>query len=179
MKLSLYFSILVGFWLSCFQAVNASVIDENGPNPMIVGKAFGLMLFGNDGFMTPGIENLAVDGCKVSYETNGGLYSHAIQRIYVSYDLNRANWRSAVYQPDYYNDIVRFEIYGEIGLREMRYDHTFENEDELRIGVGLLGLSVGPQKDIKIQLPDYMTKERYDRAYLDLTEQCLGSSGRY
>ncbi len=70
-------------------------------------------------------------------------------------------------------------FFGELGLREVRYDHTFENEDELRIGVGLLGLSVGPQKDIKIQLPDYMTKERYDRAYLDLTEQCLGSSGRY
>ena len=93
--------------------------------------------------------------------------------------LNKANWRSAVYQPDYHNDIVRFEIFGELGLREARYDHTFENEDELRIGVGLLGLSVGPQKDIKIQLPDYMTKERYDRAYLDLTEQCPGSSGRY
>ena len=171
--------MLVGFWLSCFQAVNASVIDENGPNPMIVAKAFGFMLFGNDGFMTPGIENLAVDGCKVSYETNGGLYSHAIQRIYVSYDLNKANWRSAVYQPDYYNDIVWFEIYGEMGLREMRYDHTFENEDELRIGVGFLGLSVGPQKDIKIQLPNYMTKERYDRAYLDLTAQCPGISGGY
>jgi hypothetical protein len=179
MSKRLYFSILVGFWLSCFQAVNASVIDENGPNPMKVGKAFGFMLFGNDGFMTPGIENLAVDGCKVSYETDGGLYSHAIQRIYVRYDLNKANWRSAVYQPDYVNDIVRFEIYGETGLREIRYDHTFETEDELRIGVGFLGLTVGPQKDIKIQLPNYMTKERYDRAYLDLTEQCPGSSGGY
>lgn len=179
MNKRLCFFILVGFWLNCFQAVNASIVDENGPNPMVVGRAFGFMLFGNDGFMTPGIENLAVDGCKVSYETNGGFYSHAIQRIYVSYDLNKANWRSAVYQPDYYNDIVRFEIFGELGLREVRYDHTFENEDEMRIGVGLLGLSVGPQKDIKIQLPDYMTKERYDRAYLDLTEQCPGSSGRY
>ena len=142
MKLSLYFSILVGFWLSCFQAVNASVIDENGPNPMIVGKAFGFMLFGNDGFMTPGIENLAVDGCKVSYETDGGLYSHCNTKDFVSYDLNKANWRSAVYQPDYYNDIVWFEIYGETGLREVRYDHTFENENDLRIGVGFLGLSV-------------------------------------
>ena len=172
-------SVLIIFSLSGFHAVNASVIDENGPNPMVVAKAFGFMLFGNDGFMTPGIENLAVDGCKVSYETDGGLYSHAIQRIYINYDLNKANWRSAVYQPDYYNDIVRFEIYGDMGLREIHYDHTFENEDELRIGVGFLGLSVGPQKDIKIQLPNYMTKERYDRAYLDLTEQCPGSSGGY
>ena len=179
MKIRFCFSILVGFWLSCFQAVNASVIDNNDPNPMIVGKAFGFMLFGNDGFMTPGIENLAVDGCKVSYETDGGLYSHAIQRIYVSYDLNKANWRSAVYQPDYYNDIVRFEIFGETGLREIRYDHTFDNEDELRMGVAFLGLSVGPQSDIKIQLPNYMTKERYDRAYLDLTAQCPGSQGGY
>jgi|TARA_X000000950_G_scaffold80872_1_gene101654 hypothetical protein len=63
--------------------------------------------------------------------------------------------------------------------REICYDHTFENEDELRIGVGFLGLSVGPQKDIKFQLPNYMTKERYDRAYLDLTAQCPGSSGGY
>ena len=76
-------SVLIIFSLSGFQAVNASVIDENGPNPMVVAKAFGFMLFGNDGFMTPGIENLAVDGCKVSYETDGGLYSHAIQRIYI------------------------------------------------------------------------------------------------
>ena len=179
MKLRLCFSILVGFWLSYFQAVYASVIDNNCPNPMVIAKAFGFMLFGNDGFMMPGIDNLAVDGCNVSFETDGGLYSHAIQRIYVSYDLNKANWRSAVYQPDYYNDIVRFEIYGETGLREIRYDHTFETEDELRIAVGFLGLNIGPQKDIKIQLPNYMTKERYDRAYLDLTEQCPGSSGGY
>ena len=140
------------------------------------------MLFGNDGFMTPGIENLAVDGCKVSYETDGGSTHMQFKGFIVSYDLNRANWRSAVYQPDYYNDIVRFEIFGELGLREVRYDHTFENEDELRIGVGLLlpeNVVLFVQKDIKIQLPDYMTKERYDRAYLDLTEQCPGSSGRY
>ena len=175
----LCFSILVIFGLHYFQAANASVIDDTGPNPMIVGKAFGFMLFGNDGFMKPGIENLTVDGCKVSYETDAGLYAHAIQRIYVSYDLNKANWRSAVYQPDYYNDIVRFEIYGETGLREIRYDHTFETEDELRMSVAFLGLTVGPQSDIKIQLPNYMTQERYNRAYWDLIEQCPGSQGGY
>ena len=47
--------------------------------------------------------------------------------------------------------------------------HTFENEDELRIGVGFLGLSVGPQKDIKFIFKLKWTKERYDRANLDLT----------
>ena len=119
MNKRLCFFILVGFWLNCFQAVNASIVDENGPNPMVVGRAFGFMLFGNDGFMTPGIENLAVDGCKVSYETDGGFYSHAIQRIYVSYDLNKANWRSAVYQPDYYNDIVNMI---------MNLKHTWDGE---------------------------------------------------
>ena len=155
------------------------MIDESGPNPLAVGKAFGFMLFGNDGFMKPGIENLAVDGCRVSFETDGGLYSHAIQRIYISYDLTKASWRSAVYQPDYVNNVVRFEIYGETGLREIRYDHTFENEDELRMGVAFLGLTVGPQSDIKIQLPNYMTQERYDRAFWDLTEQCPGSQGVY
>ena len=175
----LYLAALLAFWLHNITAVNASVIDESGPNPLAVGKAFGFMLFGNDGFMKPGIENLAVDGCRVSFETDGGLYSHAIQRIYISYDLTKANWRSAVYQPDYVNNVVRFEIYGETGLREIRYDHTFENEDELRMGVAFLGLTVGPQSDIKIQLPNYMTQERYDRAFWDLTEQCPGSEGVY
>ena len=179
MKIRLYLAALLAFWLHNITAVNASVIDESGPNPLAVGKAFGFMLFGNDGFMKPGIENLAVDGCRVSFETDGGLYSHAIQRIYISYDLTKANWRSAVYQPDYVNNVVRFEIYGETGLREIRYDHTFENEDELRMGVAFLGLTVGPQSDIKIQLPNYMTQERYDRAFWDLTEQCPGSQGVY
>ena len=179
MKMRLYLAALLAFWLHNITAVNASVIDESGPNPLAVGKAFGFMLFGSDGFMKPGIENLAVDGCRVSFETDGGLYSHAIQRIYISYDLTKANWRSAVYQPDYVNNVVRFEIYGETGLREIRYDHTFENEDELRMGVAFLGLTVGPQSDIKIQLPNYMTQERYDRAFWDLTEQCPGSHGVY
>ena len=115
MKMRLYLAALLAFWLHNITAVNASVIDESGPNPLAVGKAFGFMLFGNDGFMKPGIENLAVDGCRVSFETDGGLYSHAIQRIYISYDLTKANWRSAVYQPDYVNNVVRFEIYGETG----------------------------------------------------------------
>ena len=179
MKMRLYLAALLAFWLHNITAVNASVIDESGPNPLSVGKAFGFMLFGNDGFMKPGIENLAVDGCRVSFETDGGLYSHAIQRIYISYDLTKGNWRSAVYQPDYVNNVVRFEIYGETGLREIRYDHTFENEDELRMGVAFLGLTVGPQSDIKIQLPNYMTQERYDRAFWDLTEQCPGRQGVY
>ena len=179
MKIYLYLATLLAFWLHNTQALNASMIDDSGANPMVVGKSFGFMLFGNDGFMRPGIENLAVDGCKVSYEIDGGLYSHAIQRIYISYDLNKANWRSAVYQPDYVNDIVWFEIYGETGLREIRYDHTFETEDELRMGVAFLGLTVGPQSDIKIQLPNYMTQERYNRAYWDLTEQCPGSQNKY
>ena len=179
MKMRLYLAALLAFWLHNIQVAKATVIDDSGPNPLVVGKAFGFMLFGNDGFMKPGIENLAVDGCRVSFETDGGLYSHAIQKIYISYDLNKANWRSAVYQPDYVNNIVWFEIYGETGLREILYDHTFENEDELRMGVAFLGLTVGPQSEIKIQLPNYMTKQRYDRAFLDLTEQCPGSQGDY
>ena len=174
-----YLAVLLALWLQNTQALNASVIDESGPNPMVVGKAFGFMLFGNDGFMKPGIENLAVDGCIVSYEIDGGFYSHAIQRIYISYDLNKANWQSAVYVPDYVNDVVLFEIYGDTGLREIRYDHTFDTEDELRMGVAFLGLSVGPQSEIKIQLPNYMTQERYNRAFWDLTEQCPGSQGGY
>ena len=174
-----YLAVLLALWLPNTQALNASVIDDSGPNPMVVGKAFGFMLFGNDGFMKPGIENLAVDGCIVSYEIDGGFYSHAIQRLYISYDLNKANWQSAVYVPDYVNDVVLFEIYGDSGLREILYDHTFDTEDELRMGVAFLGLSVGPQSEIKIQLPNYMTQERYNRAFWDLTEQCPGSQGGY
>ena len=179
MKMRVYLAVLLALWLQNTQALNASVIDDSGPNPMVVGKAFGFMLFGNDGFMKPGIENLAVDGCIVSYEIDGGFYSHAIQRLYISYDLNKANWQSAVYVPDYVNDVVLFEIYGDTGLREIRYDHTFDTEDELRMGVAFLGLSVGPQSEIKIQLPNYMTQERYNRAFWDLTEQCPGSQGGY
>ena len=179
MKMRVYLAVLLALWLQNIQALNASVIDDSGPNPMVVGKAFGFMLFGNDGFMKPGIENLAVDGCIVSYEIDGGFYSHAIQRLYISYDLNKANWQSAVYVPDYVNDVVLFEIYGDTGLREIRYDHTFDTEDELRMGVAFLGLTVGPQSEIKIQLPNYMTQERYNRAFWDLTEQCPGSQGGY
>jgi len=179
MKMRVYLAVLLALWLQNTQALNASMIDDSGPNPMVVGKAFGFMLFGNDGFMKPGIENLAVDGCIVSYEIDGGFYSHAIQRLYISYDLNKANWQSAVYVPDYVNDVVLFEIYGDTGLREIRYDHTFETEDELRMGVAFLGLTVGPQSEIKIQLPNYMTQERYNRAFWDLTEQCPGSQGGY
>ena len=174
-----YLAVVLALWLQNTQALNASVIDDSGPNPMVVGKAFGFMLFGNDGFMKPGIENLAVDGCIVSYEIDGGFYSHAIQRVYISYDLNKANWQSAVYVPDYVNDVVLFEIYGDTGLREIRYDHTFDTEDELRMGVAFLGLTVGPQSEIKIHLPNYMTQERYNRAFWDLTEQCPGSQGGY
>ena len=179
MKMRLYLAVLLALWLQTTQTLNASVIDDSGPNPMVVGKAFGFMLFGNDGFMKPGIENLAVDGCIVSYEVDGGFYSHAIQRLYISYDLNKANWQSAVYVPDYVNDVVLFEIYGDTGLREILYDHTFDTEDELRMGVAFLGLTVGPQSEIKIQLPNYMTQERYNRAFWDLTEQCPGSQGGY
>ena len=179
MKMRGFLAVVLALWLQNTQALNASVIDDSGPNPMVVGKAFGFMLFGNDGFMKPGIENLAVDGCIVSYEVDGGLYSHAIQRLYISYDLNKANWQSAVYVPDYVNDVVLFEIYGDTGLREIRYDHTFHTEDELRMGVAFLGLTVGPQSEIKIQLPNYMTQERYNRAFWDLTEQCPGSQGGY
>ena len=179
MKMRGFLAVVLALWLQNTQALNASVIDDSGPNPMVVGKAFGFMLFGNDGFMKPGIENTAVDGCTVSYEIDGGFYSHAIQRVYISYDLNKANWQSAVYVPDYVNDVVLFEIYGDTGLREILYDHTFDTEDELRMGVAFLGLTVGPQSEIKIQLPNYMTQERYNRAFWDLTEQCPGSQGGY
>lgn len=74
MRTRLYLAGLLAFWLHNKQALKASVIDDSGPNPMAVGKAFGLILFGNDSFIKPGLESLAVDGCIVSSETDGGLY---------------------------------------------------------------------------------------------------------
>ena len=44
------------------------MIDTDGPNELIVGKSFGFMLMGNEGFMSPGIENLSVMGCKIDFE---------------------------------------------------------------------------------------------------------------
>ncbi|MDC3172572.1 hypothetical protein OA970_02175 [Alphaproteobacteria bacterium] len=35
------------------------------------------------------------------------------------------------------------------------------------------------KKSIKIKLPDYATKERYDRAYSDLIEECPGIISKY
>ena len=84
-----------------------------------------------------------------------------------------------MYKSDYFKNVVMFEVYGETGLRELRFDHKFKNEDELRIGIAFLGLSVGPQSDIKIQFPNYMTKERYDRSIRDLAEQYSGSGNAY
>ena len=51
--------------------------------------------------------------------------------------------------------------------------------EELNIAASLLGLPVGPQKNIKINLPDYATKERYDRAYSDLIKECPGITLKY
>ena len=83
MRIRLNLATLLAFWLHSIETVNGSIIDDSGPNPLVVGKAFGFMLFGNEGFLKPGIENLVVDGCKVSFETDGGLYPQAIQRIYI------------------------------------------------------------------------------------------------
>ena len=57
-----------------------------------------------------------------------------------------------MYQPDYVNNIVRFKIFEKTGLSERCYDYKFENEDELLIGVTFLRKTVGPQRNIKIQL---------------------------
>ena len=76
--------LLLTLWPHNTKALDASLIDDSDPNPMVVGNAFGFMLFGNDGFMKLGIEKLVVDDCMVSYEMDGGFYCHAIQRIHVS-----------------------------------------------------------------------------------------------
>ena len=55
MKARFLAAALLLAWLTNLQALSASVIDDSRPNPMLIGKAFGFMLFGNDGFMKPGI----------------------------------------------------------------------------------------------------------------------------
>ena len=113
MSNSLFVALFFVLGAACAPPVFSSTVEESGPNILIVGKAFGFMLFGNDGFTNAGVENLNVEGCRVSFESSGGFYAHAIQRIYVTYDLNKANWKSAVYQMDYANNSIRFEVYGE------------------------------------------------------------------
>ena len=61
----------------------------------------------------------------------------------------------------------------------MKYPHNFKTKEELNITASLLSLPVGPQKSIKIKLPDYATKERYDRAYSDLIKECPGRTSKY
>ena len=58
MKMRLYLVALLAFFLPNTKVLNASVIDDTGPNPMVVGKACGFMQSGNDGFIKPRIESL-------------------------------------------------------------------------------------------------------------------------
>ena len=139
-----YLAVLLALWLQNTQALNATVIDDSGPNPMVVGKAFGFMLFGNDGLMKPGIENPAVDGCIVSYEIDGGFDHTQFKELYSTTSISELAISRVC--ADYVNDVVLFEIYGDTGLREIRYDHTFDTEEEcawaLHFLASLLGLKV-------------------------------------
>ena len=66
-----------------------------------------------------------------------------------------------------------------LGLKELKYSHNVKTKEELNIAASLLSLPVRPQKSIKIKLPDYATKERYDRAYSDLIKECPGITSKY
>ena len=102
------------------------------------------------------------------------MYSHAFKRIYVKYDFNKAIWKSTIYKTKQSKKPTELHIYGIKGLNELKYSHNFKTKEELNIAASFLGLPVGPQKSIKIKLPDYATKERYDRAYSDLIKECPG-----
>ena len=80
METHLYLAAMRAVWLHNVQALNASMINDSGSNQMVVGKAFGFMLFGNDCFRKPGIEDLAVDGCIVSFEIDGGRWRPSLTR---------------------------------------------------------------------------------------------------
>ena len=64
-------------------------------------------------------------------------------------------------------------------IKGLTYSHNFKTNEKLNISASLLGLSVGAEKSIKINLPDYATKERYDRAYSDLIKECPGINSKY
>ena len=159
--------------------VNSSIISDEGPNDITVYKAFGFILFGNEGFLNNDLENITSDGCIITFETTYPMYSHAFKRIYVKYDLNKAIWKSTVYKMNQSKKPTELHIYGIKGLKELKYSHNFKTKEELNIAASLLSLPVGPQKSIKIKLPDYATKERYDRAYSDLIKECPGITSKY
>ena len=52
-------------------------------------------------------------------------------------------------------------------MKLLKFSHNFKTKEELNIVASLLGLPVGSQKSIKINLSDYVTKERYDSAFTD------------
>ena len=159
--------------------VNSSIISDEGTNDITVYKAFGFILFGNEGFLNKRVENITSDGCIITFETTFPKYSHALKRIYVKYDLNKAIWKLTVYKMNKLKKPIELHIYGTKGLKELTYSHNFKTKDELIIAVSLLGLSVGPQKNIKINLPDYAVKEKYDRAYSELINECPGIYSKY
>ena len=154
--------------------VNSSIISDEGPNDIIVYKAFGFILFGNEGFLDKSVENITSDGCIITFETTHPMYNHAFKRIYVKYDLNKANWKSTIYKINKSKKPTELHIYGIKGLKELTYSHNFKTKEELIIAASFLNLPVGPQKSIKINLPDYAIKERYDKAYSDLVKECPG-----
>ena len=55
---SLFVALFFVLGAACAPPVSSSD-EESGPN-VIVSKAFGFMLFGNDGFTNAGVENLNV-----------------------------------------------------------------------------------------------------------------------
>ena len=107
------------------------------------------------------------------------MYSHAFKRIYVKYDLNKAIWKSTIYKINQSKKPIELHLYGIKGLMELKYSHNYKTKEELSIAASLLGLPVGPQKSIKINLPGYATKERYDIAYSDLIKECPGINSKY
>ena len=74
---------------------------------------------------------------------------------------------------------TELHIYGIKGLKELTYSHNFKTKKVIIITPSLLSLPVEPQKSIKIKLPDYATKERYDKAYSDLIKECPGITSKY
>ena len=159
--------------------VNSSIISDEGPNDITVYKAFGFILFGNEGFLNNDLENITSDGCIITFETPYPMYSHAFKRIYVKYDLNKAIWKSTVYKMNQSKKLTELHIYGIKGLKELKYSHNFKTKEELNIAASLLSLPVGPQKSIKIKLPDYATKEIYYSEYSDLIKECPGITSKY
>ena len=154
--------------------VNSSIISNEGPNDITVYKAFGFILFGNEGFLNKDIENITSDGCIITFETTYPMYSHAFKRIYVKYDLNKAIWKSA--SSEEIEGKIFFILDGQIGTQSIKAINI-ETNDDVTNGLLIFGLLGGETS--RIRFPILTDISRFKNALIDLSEICQGINTKH